>query len=118
MQKWQDMETTASVWDVSCQSKEAKRALSLLDRTTKHIRERSLSDLLCADDNPDLPKTYYSAYQQFLSMEKRVENDFDLKNAYQPTMGKDLECTSIRELDQDKIANTENDTQWSYLITQ
>ena len=61
--------------DVSGRSKEEKRALSILETTTKHNSENYEVALMWADDNPDLPNNYYSAYQQFLSMEKRLEKD-------------------------------------------
>ena len=70
MKKWWDMETYASVCNVCGRSKKEKIALSILERSTKHKGERYEVGLMWADDNPDLPSNYYSAYQQFLSMEK------------------------------------------------
>ena len=58
MKKWWDMETYASVCDVSGRSKEEKRALSILERTTKHNGERKEVGLLWADDNPELPNNF------------------------------------------------------------
>ena len=112
MKKWWDMETYASVCDVSGRSKEEKRALSILERTTKHNGERYEVGLMWADDNPDLPNNYYSAYQQFLSMEKRLEKDLELKEAYKATIEKDLENHFFRNLDQEEVSSTENDMQW------
>ena len=112
MKKWWDMETYASVCDVSGRSKGEKRALSILERTTKHNGERYEVGLMWADDNPDLPNNYYSAYQQFLSMEKRFEKDLELKEAYKATIEKDLENHFIRKLDQEEVSSTENDMQW------
>ena len=55
MRKWSDMETYASVCDVSGRSKK-KRALSILEGTTKHNGELYYEvGLLRADDNSDLP---------------------------------------------------------------
>ena len=112
MKKWWDMETYASVCDVSGRSKEEKRALSILERTTKHNGERYQVGLIWADDNPDLPNNYYSAYQQFLLMEKRLEKDLELKEAYKGTIKKDLENHFVRKLDQEKVSITEKDMQW------
>ena len=70
MKKWWDMETYASVCDVSGRSKEEKRVQANLEKTTKHNGELYEKGLLWADDNPNLPNNYYSAYQQFLSMER------------------------------------------------
>ena len=112
MKKWWDMATYASVCDVSGRSKEEKRALSILERTTKHNGERYEVGLMWADDNPDLPNNFYSAYQQFLSMEKRLEKDLELKEAYKATIEKDLENHFVRKLDQEEVSRTENDMQW------
>ena len=75
MKKWWDMGTYASVCDVSGRSKEEKRAQAILEKTTKLNGERYEVGFLWADDNPNLPNNYYSAYQQFLSMEERLSKD-------------------------------------------
>ena len=98
MKKWWDMETYASVCDVSGRSKEEKRAQAILEKTTKHNGERYEVGLLWADDNPNLPNNYYSAYQQFLSMERRLSKDLELKEAYKATIEKDLENHFVRKL--------------------
>ena len=80
------MDTYASVCDVSGRSKEEKRAQAILEKTTKHYGERYEVGLLWADDNPSLPNDYYSADQQFLSMEKGLSKDPELKAAYKATI--------------------------------
>ena len=112
MKKWWDMETYASVCDVSGRSKEEKRAQAILEKTTKHNGERYEVGLLWADDNPNLPNNYYSAYQQFLSMERRLSKDPELKEAYEATIEKDLENHFVRKLEQEEVVSTENDMQW------
>ena len=89
IKKWWDMETYASVCDVSGRSKEEKRAQAILEKTTKHNGERYEVGLLWADDNPNLPNNFFSAYQQFLSKEKRLSKDPGLKEAYKVTIEKD-----------------------------
>ena len=112
MKKWWDMETYASVCNVSGKSKEDKRAISLLEKTTRHNGERYEVGLLWAEDKPNLPNNYYSAYQQFLSMEKRLERDPELKIAYKGTIDKDLENNFVRKLDEEEVTATENEMQW------
>ena len=112
MKKWWDMETYASVCDVSGRSKGEMRAQAILEKTTKHNGERYEVRLLWADDNPNLPNNYYSAYQQFLSMERRLSKDPELKEAYKATIEKDLENHFVRKLEQDEVVSTENDMQW------
>ena len=104
--------------DVSGRSKEENRALSFLERTTKHNSERYEVGLLLADDKTGLPNNYYSAYQQFLSMEEKLERDLEMKKAYQATIEKALECNCVRKLDQEEIAKTESICNGTHLITQ
>ena len=112
MKKWWDMETYASVCDVSGRSKEEKRAQAILEKTTQQNGERYEVGLLWADDNPNLPNNYYSAYQQFLSMERRLSKDPELKEAYKVTIEIDLENHFVRKLEQEEIVSTENEMQW------
>ena len=112
MKKWWDMETYSSVCNVTGKSKEEKRALSILEKTTKHNGERYEVGLLWAEDKPSLPNNYFLAYQQFLSMEKRLAKDVELKTAYKATIEKDLERNFVRRLDDTETSETENAMQW------
>ena len=108
MKKWWDMETYSSVCNDTGKSKEEERALSILEKTTKRNGERYEVGLLRAEDEPSLPSNYFSAYQQLLSMEKRLANDVELKTAYKATIGKDLESNFVRRLDDKEASETEN----------
>ena len=55
MKKWWDMETYASVCDISGRFKEEKRAQAILEKTTKHNGECYEVGLQWAYDNPRLP---------------------------------------------------------------
>ena len=112
LRKWWDMETYSSVCNVTGKSKEEKRALSILEKSTKHNGERYEVGLLWADDEPNLPNNYYSAHQQFMSLEKRLDKDPELKEAYKATIEKDLENKFVRILDKDEVQETEEDMQW------
>ena len=112
LRKWWDMETYSSVCNVTGKSKEEERALSILEKSTKHNGERYEVGLLWADDEPILPNNYYSAHQQFMSLEKRLGNDPELKEAYKATIEKDLENKFVRILDKDEVQETEEDMQW------
>ena len=106
------METYSCVYNVRGKSKDEKRALSILEKMTKHNSERYEVGLLWAEDEPSLPNNYFSAYQQFLSMEKRLEKDVELKTTYKATVEKDLESNFVRRLDDKKASETENPMQW------
>ena len=93
------MERYSSVCNVTGKSKEEKRALSILGKTTKHNGERYEFGLLWAEDEPSLPNSYFSAYQPFVSMEKRLAKDVELKTADKATIEKDLERNFVRRLD-------------------
>ena len=112
MKKWWDMETYSSVCNFTGKSKEEKRALSILEKSTKQNGERYEVRLLWAEDEPSLPNNYFSAYQQFLSMEKRLAKDLELKTAYKATIEKDLERNLVRRLDDTETSETENAMQW------
>ena len=112
MKKWWDMETYSSVCNVTGKSKEEKRALFILEKTTKHNGERYEVGFLWAEDELRLTNNYFSAYQQFLSMEKRLEKDIELKTAYKATIEKDLEGNFVRRLDDKEALQTENAMQW------
>ena len=106
------METYSSVCNVTGKSKEEKRALSILEKTTKHNSELYEVGLLWAEGEPSLPNIYFSAYQQFLSMEKGLEKDVELKTAYKATIKKDLESNFVRHLDDNEASETEDAMQW------
>ena len=76
-----------------------KKSSSDLENTTRHNGERYEVRRLRADDNPILPNKYYSSYQQFLSMDKRLGKDPDLKEANKATI-EDLENHFVRKLEQ------------------
>ena len=112
MRKWWDMETYSSVCNITGKSKEEKRALSILEKTTKHNGERYKVRILWAEYEPSLSNNYFSAYQQFLSTENRLVKDVELKTAYKATIEKDLERNFLRRLDDTEAAETENAMQW------
>ena len=86
--------------------------MSIPEKTTKHNDEHSEVGLLWAVDEPSLPNYYFSAYQQFLLMEKLLEKDVELKTAYRATIEKDLESNFVRNLDDKEASETENEIQW------
>ena len=109
---WWDMEIYCYVCKVTGKSKEEKRTLSVLEKTTKHNGERYEVGHLWVEDEPSLPHNYFSAYQQFLSMEKRLEKDVELKTAYKASKEKDLKSNFVRNLDGKEASETEKITQW------
>ena len=100
MKRWWDMDTYASVCDVSGRSKDEKRSYAILE-TTNHNGERHY-----------LPNNFYSAYQQCLSIEKTLSKDPELKETYKTTIEKDLKNNFIRKLKHKENVGTENDMQW------
>ena len=112
IKRWWDMETYASLCNVSGRSKQDERAFDILKRSTRHNGESYEVGLLWADDSPDLPNNYSSALQQFYSLEKRLDKDVDLKDAYQKTIQKDLENGFIRVIDKHELQHTGNNLQW------
>ena len=99
---------------LQCYRKIERRKTSVVysGKTTKHNGKRYGVGLLWENDEPTLSNNYFSAYQQFLSMEKRLAKDVELKTAYKATIEKDLESNIIRRLDDTEASETENAKLW------
>ena len=99
---------------MQCYRKIERRKTSVVysGKTTKHNGGRYDVVLLWAEDESSLPNNYFSAYQQFFSMEKRLAKDVELKTAYKATIEKNLEGNFVRCLVDNEASETENAIQW------
>ena len=93
---WWDIESYASRCDVSGRSKEAKKALQMLEQITKFDGERFEVGLLWKGNDPVLPNNYSSALSQTKSLEYRLEKKPELKKLYQDSIKVDNEETLKR----------------------
>ena len=106
------METYSSVCNVTGKSKEEKRALSILEKTTKHNDERYWSWNFMGRRWAKFAKQLLFRIPAIFLMEKRLAKDVELKTAYKATIEKDLESNSVRRLDDKEALETENAMQW------
>ena len=112
MKKWWDMETSCFVCNVTENRRKKKERCPFWRRQHKHNSELHEVGLLWAEDEPSLPNNYFSAYQHFLSIEKRSEKDVPLEAAYKVTIQNDLERNFVRHLCDKEASETENAMQW------
>ena len=82
---WFSMESYATRVNVSGRSREDKRALEQLEKTTKLVDGRYKFGLLCVEDNATIQNNYFLAHLQFFSLERRLEKDESLKQRYEDT---------------------------------
>ena len=67
------------------------RAQDILETTTFHNGQRYDVGMLRADDNFQLPNSYFSSLVQLKSLEKRLWRDTTLKENYAKIISEDLE---------------------------
>ena len=75
MKTWISMESYATRVNVSARSREDRRALEQLRKTTKLIDGRYEVGLPWAEDNATIQINSFSAHSQFCSLERRLEED-------------------------------------------
>lgn len=64
------------------QSDETKRALEVLNRTTKYHGTYYETGLLWADDDPQMPNSYDMALKRFENLERKLSKDVNLHQKY------------------------------------
>ena len=96
---------------MSGRSREDKKAMAILENTTKVVDGRCEVGLLWAE-NTDIPNNYCSALSQLYSLERRFEKDPILKKRYQATIEVDLQNEHVRKLDGEELSKTRNNLQW------
>ena len=75
LSKWWDIESYASICDVTGHSKEEQRAIKTLEQTTRFNGERYEVGLLWREDEVKLPYNFYSAMELLKSLERRLQKD-------------------------------------------
>ena len=108
---WWSMESYSSTFSVSGRSHEDKKALEILEKTTRLIEGRYEVGLLWAD-NKVIPNNYVFAYTQLCSLERRLEKNRDLKKRYEATIKVDLENEHVRRLEDEELSSSGSDPQW------
>ena len=109
---WWSLEAYATNCTVSGRSKEDKRALEILENTTKHTGERYEVGLLWATDQQDIPNNYVSAASQLTSLERRLSKNEDLRKRYEETIHVDVANGHVRKLNKEELRETAMEPQW------
>ena len=91
VKSWYDMESYGVFKQVDPPSAADARAQEILETTTFHNGQRYDVGMLWADDNIQLPNTYFSSLVQLKSLEKWLLRDTSLKETYADTIREDLE---------------------------
>ena len=109
---WFSMESYATRVNVSGRSKDDKRALEQLEKTTKLVDGRYEVWLPWAEENATIQKNSFSAHSQFCSLERRLEKDESLKQRYEETVNVDVQNGYVRNLEEGELDATEDERQW------
>ena len=84
-------------------SVEDKKALEILESTTKHTGDRYETALLWKEDDVTLPKNRVVAEKQFFSLERRLARNEELATAYRDTIESDLRNGYPKKLSQEEV---------------
>ena len=109
---WFSSESYATRVNVSGRSREDKRALEQLQKTTKLVVGRYEVGLLWVEDNATIQNNYFSAHSQFCSLERRLEKDESLKQRYEDTINVDLQNGYVGKLEEKELGETKHGRQW------
>ena len=84
---------------------EDKRALSLMERTTfkKEGEDAYMSGLLWREENPSLPNNYNMAKRRLQSLERKFENNPEIKERYAKSIEDDIEKGYVKKLSRDEV---------------
>ena len=112
LESWFNMESYATRVNLSGRSKEDKRALELLEKSTKLVDGHYEVGLPLAEDIATIENNYFSAHSQFCSLERRLQKDECLKQRYKETIIVDLQNGYVRKLDENELEETRDERQW------
>ena len=106
IQTWWDTETYASEINVVIQSKTELQAQKMLESTTKFTGEWYEVGMLWSAPEPNLPNNYNSALAQLYSLERRFQEDPNLKSLYQQSKDTHAEKVFVKILNESKVKGT------------
>ena len=108
---WFSMESNATQVNVSGRSREKKRALEQLEKTTRLIEGRCEVGLTWVEYNATFQNNYFSAHSQFcFFLERRLEKDESLKQRYEDTINVDLQNGYVRKPEENWVKRKMKDS--------
>ena len=86
---------------------EDKRALSLMERSTVKFEgeDAYVSGLFWRDKEPSLPNNYDMALRRLKSLEKKFENDPEMRDRYAKSIQDDVEKGYVKRLSKEEVQN-------------
>ena len=112
VKRWWGIEAYSSNVKSSGKSLEEKKALEILERTTRFNSDRYEVGMLWKNPDHELPNKYPSALSQFKSLERRLARDEQLRQRYDETIRIDADKSFIRKLDTEELRRTKDLQQW------
>ena len=109
---WFSMASYATRVNVSGRSREDKRALEQLEKTTRLVVAGYEVGLPWVEDKATIRNNYFSAHWQFCSLERRLEKYESLKQRYEDTISVDLQNGYVRKLEEKELRETKDGRQW------
>ena len=91
---------------------EDKRALSLMERTTVKIdgEDAYVSGLLCREEDPHLPNNFNMAKQRLKSLEKKFENNPEIRERYAQSIQDDVQKGYVKKLNEAELQSESKKT--------
>jgi len=82
-----------------------RRELAVMEQTTKKLEDEDayVSGLLWREEDPSLPNNYDMAVQRLESLEKKFENDPEIKERYAKSIQDDIEKGYVRKLSEEEV---------------
>ena len=86
---------------------EDRRALSLVERTTVLIEREDayVSGLLCREEEPSQPNNYDMAKRRLKSLEKKFENNPEMRDRYAKSIQDDVEKGYVKRVSKEEAQN-------------
>ena len=85
---------------------DVKRAKEIMKKTTRCVNSRYETGLLWASDHIELPDSRKMAVQRFLNLEKKLDQDPEVKNRYQSVIQSYLDQKYARRMSKEEAAKT------------
>ena len=98
---WMKIENLGIASSKKAMSKNDKRALDILESTTKLVNGHYEVGLLWKE-NADLPNNRWLAETQLYQLNKQLSNNLELKQKYEETLEKDLKNGYVKKINQIK----------------
>ena len=109
---WFSMESNATQVKVGGLSKDDKRALEQLEKTTKLVDGRCEVGLPWAEENATIQNNYFWAHSQFCPLDRCLEKDESLKQRYEESINVDIQNGYVQKLDEGELDETKDEGQW------